>query len=228
MRLGILCLGALGLAATAHAQRSKGGDTEATKRACSVEDCFYERDIREFEVIDQTHVIVYTGPQRCAFHIELRGTMCDLTYAPELYFNRRGDVPISGTTRGAEPIPGRGAADPFTPIETSRHSDDDALRICSNDLAVQVTGGKFTESSTTNVARDRFGNPITDCQVLTVTSITDDQLVEFFVGRGVIPPPPPMGTGDIEVGDQEEPGAGAKADDAPETEAPRTRGKARR
>jgi hypothetical protein len=226
MRLGILCLGALALAAAAQAQRNKDEGTEATKRACSVEDCFFERDIREFEVIDQTHIIVYTGAQRCAFHIELRGTMCDLTYAPELYFNRRGDIASSGVTGGgAQPATGR--ADPFSPLETTRRTDR-ALRICSNDLAIQVTGGQFTESSTTNVATDRFGNPRTDCQVLTVTSITDDQLVEFYVGRGVVPPLPPMGAGEIEVGDQEEPEAGATPDGSPQADAPRTRGKTRR
>jgi len=226
MRLGILCLGVLAMAAAAHAQRNKDEGTEATKRACSVEECFFERDIRQFEVIDQTHLIVYTGAQRCAFHVELRGTMCDLTYAPELYFSRRGDIPTSGVTGGAEPVSGRGPADPFSPLETARRTDR-ALRVCSNDMAIQVTGGRFTESSTTNVATDRFGNPRTDCTVLTVTSITDDELVEFFVGRGVVPPLPPMGTGEIEVGDQEEPEAGAGSADAPQADAPKTRGRSR-
>jgi hypothetical protein len=225
MRLGILCLGVLAMTAAAHAQRHKDEGTEAAKRACSVEDCFFERDIREFEVIDQTHVIVYTGAQRCAFHIELRGTMCDLTYAPELYFSRRGDLPITGAG-GAEPIPGRGPADPFDPLATSGRTDR-ALRVCDNDLAIQVTGGRFTESSTTNVATDRYGNPRTDCQVSTVTSITDDELVEFYVGRGVVPPLPPMGTGEIEVGDQKDSEAGAPPADAPQADAPKTRGRGR-
>jgi hypothetical protein len=218
MRLGILCLGVLTMAATAHAQRNKDEDTEATKRACSVEECFFERDIREFEVVDQTHIIVFTGPQRCAFHVELRGTMCDLTFAPDLDFSRRGDLPSSGITG-----PG---TDPFDPLDSARRNDH-ALRICSNDLAIQVTGGRFTESATTNVPTDRFGNPRTDCQVSTVTSITDDQLVEFYVGRGVVPPLPPMGTGEIEVGEQEEPQAGAPAGEAPPADAPKGRGKRR-
>jgi hypothetical protein len=225
MRLGIVCLGLLAMAA-AHAQRNKDADTEATKRACSVEDCFFERDIRDFEVIDQTHLIVYVGSQRCAFHLELRGTMCDLTFAPELYFSRVGDIPISGSA-GAEPIPGRGLADPFDPLETERRKDRH-LRICSNDLRIQVHGGRFTESATTPVATDRFGNPRAACQVATVTSVTDDQLVEFFVARGVVPPLPPMGAGEIEVGEQEEPEQGASSgDDAPPADASRTRGRAR-
>jgi hypothetical protein len=217
MRLGILCLGVLAMAA-AHAQRNRDDDSEATKRACSVEDCFFERDIREFEVIDQTHLIVYTGSQRCAFHVELRGTMCDMTYAPELYFSRRGDLGNSGLTGG---VP----ADPFDPLAAQRRGDR-SLKICSNDLAIQVTGGRFTESATTNVPTDRFGNPRTDCQVLEVTSITDDQLVELFVARGVVPPLPPMGAGEIEVGDQEEPAeAAGPAEDGQPADAPKSRGR---
>ncbi|HET7608509.1 MAG TPA: DUF6491 family protein [Gammaproteobacteria bacterium] len=228
MRVGILCFGVLAVAATAHAQRNRDDDKAATKRACSVEECFFERDIREFEVVDQTHVIVFTGPQRCAFHVELRGTMCDLTFAPDLDFSRRGDLSSGGFT-GAEPVPGGAAADPFDPLESARRNDH-ALRICSNDLAIQVTGGRFTESATTNVATDRFGNPRTDCQVMTVTSITDDQLVEFYVGRGVLPPLPPMGTGEIEVGEQDEPDepeAGAADGEAPPADEPKGRGKRR-
>jgi hypothetical protein len=78
------------------------------------------------------------------------------------------------------------------------------------------------------VATDRFGNLRTDCQVLTVTSITDDELVEFYVGRGVVPPLPPMGTGEIEVGDQDEPEAGTGSTDVPQSDSPKTRGRARR
>ena len=223
MRLGILCLGVLAVAA-AHAQRNKDDDTGATKRACSVEECFFARDIRDFEVIDQTHLIVYTGSQRCAFHIELRGTMCDMTFAPELYFTRNGDIPESGVTGGAEPIPGRGPADPFNALETARHNDRH-LRICDNDMAISVHGGRFTEGNTGTVQTDRFGNPRPDCQVFTVTSITDDQLVEFWVGRGVVPPVPPMGTGEIEVGEPDDP-ADAARDSTPPPDAPKSRGRA--
>jgi hypothetical protein len=198
MKLGVLSLGLLA-AVAAHAQRnSKDDDTEATKRACGVEDCFYERDVRDFEVIDQTHLIVYTGSQRCAFHVELHGTLCDLTFAPELYFSRTNEIPDQGAT---DPFARSG--DPFNAIETARR-ESRHLRICTNDLSVQVHGGRFTESATSGVQTDRFGNPRTNCQVSTVTSITDDQLVEFYVARGVIPPPPPMGAGEIEVGEQEE------------------------
>jgi hypothetical protein len=49
--------------------------------------------------------------------------------------------------------------------------------------------------------------------------VTDDQLLEFYVGRGVVAPVPPMGTGQIEVGEQEEQGATPAAPNETEAEA---------
>lgn len=216
MRLVLMCLGvsAAVAAQSAHGQRNKD-DTEATKRACSVEECFFEREVRDFEVIDQTHVIVYTGSQRCAFHLEVVGTFCDLTFAPELYFSRVGEMPADSI----------GVADPFTGVETSRGRRD--LRICANDLSVQVHGGQFTESDATNPPPDRFGNPRTECRISTIESITDDQLVELYVARRVIPPLPPMGPGEIEVGEQEEPDGAEPAVEDAEQGGRRRRGDAR-
>jgi hypothetical protein len=188
-------------ATTASAQRNRDkDDTGAIDRSCGVGECFLERDVRDFEIIDQTHVIVYTGSQRCAFHLELRGSLCDLTFAPELYFSRVNEVPDG---RIEDPVSDRGLQDPFDPIATARRERRD-LRICSNDLGIQVHGGRFTESISSNLPPDRFGNPRTDCRVSSVRAITDDELVELYVGRGVVPPPPPMGAGEIEVGEQEE------------------------
>jgi len=216
MRLGVLCLGLLA-ATAADAQRSKDDDTEATKRACSVSECFLERDVRDFEVIDRTDVIVYVGPQRCPFHIELSGALCDLSFAPELYFRRSGEVPMITTGRNdplGDPSGPRasrqGDFDPFAIQQRERRD----LRICRNDLGIQVHGGQFTESAASGTTTDRFGNPRTDCRVSNVRSITDDQLVEFYVGRGVVPPLPPMGAGEIEVGEQEEPEEGEQAERA--------------
>jgi hypothetical protein len=193
MRLGLVCLGLLA-AVAAHGQRNKGDEDDATKRACGVEECFFEREIRDFEVIDQTHVIVYTGSQRCPFYIELRGTFCDLTFAPELYFSRAGE--LDDLAVGAE------IDDPFDPLPSVRGRRD--LRICTNDLTVQVHGGRFTDSLSSTAPPDRLGNARANCQVSSVESITDDQLVELYVARRVIPPLPPMGPGEIEVGEQED------------------------
>lgn len=208
MRLSLISLALLVGTYPAFGQRNDRDDTAAISRACSVKDCFSEAEVRDFEVIDRTHLIVYVGSQRCAFHVELRGTLCDLTFAPELFFTKANEVPDGRIPRGSEPASDRGQVDPFDIFETTRRERRD-LRVCSNDLGVMVHGGRFTESSSAPVLRDRFGEPRvnTDCRVSSVVSVTDDQLIEFYVGRGVIPPVPPMGTGEIEIGEQEEQGA---------------------
>jgi hypothetical protein len=216
MRLSLISLALLVGTCSAFGQRNKD-DTAAVNRACSVKECFSEAEVRDFEVIDRTHLIVYVGSQRCAFHVELRGTLCDLTFAPELFFIKTNEVPDGRMPRGSEPASDRAQVDPFDPIESARRERRD-LRICSNDLTVMVHGGRFSETSAGPVLRDRFGEPRinTDCRVSSVVSVTDDQLVEFYVGRGVIPPVPPMGTGEIEVGEQEEPNAETPAGGSPD------------
>jgi hypothetical protein len=211
MRVGILCLG-LAVTVAAQGQRNKDDDTAAIRRACSVADCFHERDVRDFEVIDQNHVVVYTGSQRCAFHVEVRGVLCDLTFAPELYFTTANELPDGRLPRSVD---SGGRVDPFEIAEIERRERRD-LRVCSNDLSVMVHGGRFTESRSATTTRDRFGEPRidADCRIASVTSITDDQLVELYVDRGVVPPLPPMGTGQIEVGEQEEPSRADQRSDA--------------
>ena len=214
MRLSVLSIALLVAASSAHGQKRERdrNETDAVTRACSVEDCFREADVREFEIIDRTHVIVYVGSQRCAFHLELRGALCDLSFAPELYFRQANEVPQLVLSR-----PGReGDVDATAPRVGPRPGDFDSFEIeqrerndqlvCSNDLTIQVHGGRWTENAGSSMGTDRFGNPITDCQISSVTSVTDDQLLEFYVGRGVLPPVPPMGPGEIEVGEQEEQG----------------------
>lgn len=213
MKLGILTLLLLIATAAADAQRNKRNDTNAVERACTVTDCFSERDIRSFEVIDQTHVIVYTGPQRCAFHVEVRGTFCDLTFAPDLYFSNTNERVENLIARPRDALGRSPAIDALDNMEPNRRN----LRICANDLTVQVHGGQFTESLSRNgpmtPTNNRISNLETDCRVSGVTAITDDQLLEFLVARGVLAPPPPMGVGEIEVGEQAEQGTSEPAND---------------
>jgi hypothetical protein len=168
------------------------GDAEAGERACNVKDCFMARDVRSFDVIDKSTLIVYVGSQRCAFKVELRGTFCDLTYAPELVFSDPKDLPLSTD----DPID--------TSLPTQRRGRP-SLKVCDNDLGLQVTGGAFTEQTTAldpSTPRDRFGRAKVACQLSSVTSITDDQVVEIYVAHHVAPPLPPMGSGEIQVGNQ--------------------------
>jgi hypothetical protein len=83
-----------------------------------------------------------------------------------------------------------------------------SLKVCDNNLGLEVSGGAFTDSRITSspddpsIPRDRFGRAKADCQVSNVASITDDQVVEIYVAHRVTPPLPPMGSGEIQVGKQ--------------------------
>lgn len=164
--------------------------TQPLDRACSVSGCFFERDVRDFEVIDPQTLIVYVGGQRCPFKIDLRGTFCDMTFAPSVYFSSPSQIE-------------RTESRDIFGNEIGRRSSD--LRICAGDLQLGVDGGPFTEnrSDVITAPADRFGNARAQCQVSNIESLTDDQLIELYVDHGLTPPPPPMGSGEIEVGEQE-------------------------
>jgi hypothetical protein len=181
---------ALACDAAPKKKRRATDTTQPLERSCSVQECFTEREVRDFEVIDQTTVIVYVGSERCAFLVELRGTFCDLTFAPELYFRSPHDFERGDAQRD---VFGLGS-----PIG-GRLGD---LRVCSNDIDISVDGGVFTENPQSNQPPDRFGNRRSECQISSVASITDDDLLQLYVDHGVAPPPPPMGSGKIEVGEQ--------------------------
>jgi hypothetical protein len=144
-------------------------NSQPVERACSVSECFFQREVRDFEVIGDTTLVLYVGGQRCAFKVELDGTFCDMTFAPDIYF-RTPD--------------GRAESD----------------RVCSYDRQIGVDGGVFTDSFDQPNA---FGTR-SNCRILSVASITDDELIELYVERGVVAPPPPIGPGEIEVGEQSE------------------------
>jgi hypothetical protein len=107
------------------------------------------------------------------------------------------------------------------------------LRICRNDINIGVSGGVLTDNPTSNQQQPAGGlqGHRSDCQISSVESLTDDELVELYVRRGVAPPPPPLGSGQIQVGDQEnanpeqgasETPAGAQTPKAAEQGAPAT------
>jgi Family of unknown function (DUF6491) len=180
-------------------------NTQPAKRACGGVECFYEREVRDFEVINHTTLIVYVGAQRCPYQVELHGTFCDLAFAPEIYFSSPGEsarhsggddvIPLAGDTSGA------------------RHLND--LRICSNDISIGVSGGVFTNNQSNDQGKDVRGGQPSDCQIQSVSSLTDDKLIELYVRKGVVAPPPPVGSGQIQVGaSTQQNGAGAQVSGA--------------
>ena len=178
--------------------------TQAAKRACGGMSCFYEREVRDFEVINHTTLIVYVGAERCPYRVELFGTFCDMEFAPELYFTSATQTANNGgVSRAADAvIPASPTTAPIDPRSPSRNLSD--LRICANDISIGVSGGSFTNdpTNTSNGIRK------TDCQIQSVASLTDDKLMELYVRKGVVPPPPPMGSGKIQVGAQATPSPG--------------------
>jgi len=185
MRLAIIsgALLAAGCAGTPTADKSQPAD-----RVCGVDDCFYQRDVRNFEVIEHTTLIVYVGKERCPYQIELRGTFCDLAFTPDIAFVGPREL-IHNSEQNTFGT---------SPSDTLRD-----LRICRNDLNVGVTGGGALAENPTNAEqRGPFGTPRTDCMISSVAALTDDELIELYVRRGGVAPPPPMGPGKIQVGDQ--------------------------
>jgi hypothetical protein len=172
--------------------------TRAAKRVCGGISCFYERDVRDFEVVNHTTLIVYVGAERCPYQVELFGTFCDMQFATDVYFTsptteRANGVRSSRTTDAV--VPGAATVQPLDPRSSANQLND--LRICANDISIGVSGGSFTNDPT----RTRQA----DCQIQSVASLTDDKLMELYVRKGVVPPPPPMGSGQIQVGAQSTP-----------------------
>jgi hypothetical protein len=212
MRIALIPAAALLAACAGQTQSTTADASQPVDRACTVADCFNERDVRDFEVVNNTTVILYVGAQRCAFRVDLTGTFCDVTFAPQIYF-RHSSEPIESDPRGL--------------ASGSRSLND---KVCANDLNISVDAGAFTESQPVSPidprsnprsavfdtgATDRFGNRRSDCRVNGVASLTDDEVVELLVERGRVAPPPPMGSGEIKVDNSKQQGG----DDAPPAQA---------
>jgi hypothetical protein len=153
---------------------------------CSVTECFNRHQVREYEVVDNTTIIIYVGGQRCPFLVEFDGTFCDLTFMPG------GNIAF--VTSGV------------------RQMD---MRICARDRHIGIDEGVF---STAPGGQDASPSGRPPCQIRDVASLTDDQVLELYVDSGITAPPPPFGTGQIQVGESEgedegEEGASSSEDD---------------
>jgi hypothetical protein len=82
---------------------------------CSVTECFNHVQVRNYEVIDSTTLVMYVGGQRCPFLVEFDGTFCDLTFLPgsDILFKTTGMRQIN-------------------------------MRICSNDRHIGIDEGAFS------------------------------------------------------------------------------------
>lgn len=75
------------------------------------------------------------------------------------------------------------------------------MRICSRDRHIGIDEGVF---STAAGGQDAIPPGRLPCQINDVASLTDDQLLELYVDNDITAPPPPFGTGQIQVGENED------------------------
>ena len=150
---------------------------------CPTTDCFNQQQVRDFEVIDPTTLVLYVGNQDCPFLVEFTGALCDLTFIG------------SGTIA-------------FRPdsLRDEFESDLRIARICARDIGIGVDNDPFDGD-------DDLPGTTLACHIRNVASLTDDEVLELYVDRRIAAPPPPVGTGQITVPDEEP----ADAAGAPET-----------
>lgn len=171
--------------------------------ACSVADCFFDRDVREFTVIDRDTVVVYVGGQRCPFVVELRDVTCDMTFSPAIEFFQTA----------------LGSLDRLTPVQSGRvcastrglvlYSGIEAPSLLQQQDAVESGAGVSRRPGGFSRADSVFGrsfpvDPLSEdvCRVSDIRSVTDDQLIELLAE--VNAPPPPVGEGRLEVPEGQE------------------------
>lgn len=202
---GIIPLTLLGCAG------SPTSDTGPVAR-CETTDCFFQRDVRDFDIVDRSTLIVYVGRQRCPFVVELDGFDCDLTFTPQIEFfqgtpGNLGNVsPVSSgqvcsSTRSLHVYTGildPGGLTSDSPIDprTGRQTDTERFDRPLGGGEVGVGRGRgegFPDAISMEDA----------CRVRDIRSINDDQLIELYVEEGVVAPLPPIGAGEIQVPEAE-------------------------
>lgn len=168
----------------------------AQSNQCLLNDCFQERQIRDFEIIDRDTLIVYVGRNRCPYKIEVDQLYCNVTFLPEVeFFDRRVDH-IESVMRG------RGQSnneviDNLNNGITVGGGDrgTGSRRVCTNSTSLALRTQGFAGSE----VGPPPGEPA--CRIRSINTMTDDQLLELFVDEDLTLPPPPIGIGDISRAD---------------------------
>lgn len=162
---------------------------------CANTDCFNQAQIRRFDVVDETSLIVYVGAQECPFLVRLSGTFCDVTFLPgfDVVFvptaqRREREPDLIGSPRLTFP----GDLRPST--DTSRFSN---MRVCANDIDYGIANGPFVTAGGGDRDADIDGLA---CRIQDIRSVTDDEILEIYTAEEIAPPPPPMGPGEISGG----------------------------
>ncbi len=157
----------------------------AQSKRCLDSNCLNSRQVRDFEVIDRGTLIVYVGRERCPYKIEVSELFCDLTYLPDVAFisvrewqrnSRAGNSDLS--------IPGPGGSS--NQLASTR-------RVCSFN-ASQFALESFSFADIDPGGSSQLRPP---CEIRDISVVTDNDLVELYVDENLLPPPPPVGNGEI-------------------------------
>lgn len=186
-------------------------DDEPPER-CESTNCFNQLRIRDFEVVDDTTLVVFVGTQRCPFKVDFFGPECDLTFIPGGDLTFRPDF-----------------------LRARREPDLVLRQVCSTDSNIGVDEGPFTRSG--GASDDGFNNfgidsrgrltpqpdpldpdPRLSCRIRDIVSLTDDELLEIYVAHDKTAPPPPFGTGQLEVPAEEEQSADSSEAESSDTQ----------
>jgi hypothetical protein len=169
------------------------------RSACADMSCFYERQIRDVQFLGTKTLIAFVGPQRCAYRMELTGSFCDVGVGPYVNFDNPGK-------RGSN------SGDARICIYDRPYIYDPMLGGRGEDSSDGLRGGPVSGLPAPETYRNRgVGADHNDqCRVLQITPLTDDELLEVYTEKGVQSPLPPVGSGEVTVGDQTE-GEGATA-----------------
>lgn len=181
----------LAAAASSCAGTPENAADRPVRSACGGLECFRERDIRDVQLLDQDTMIVFVGPQRCAFRMELEGTNCGFVgFTVDFDLDQRSRL-VGDQARIC--IYDR----PYIRDPLSRQSAEGVM-----------PGGRGPAPSTTDFLRQ--------CRVDQIIPLSDDELLEAYVETGSQAPLPPVGSGEISVGEAEEgaeTGAGEASDE---------------
>jgi hypothetical protein len=89
---------------------------------CPTTDCFNQQQVRNFEVLDATTLVLYVGSQDCPFVVEFIGTSCDLTFLGSTTLVFRPDT-----------------------LREELESDIRFTRICAHDVGIGVAEDPFID-----------------------------------------------------------------------------------
>lgn len=193
--------GLLPLLAAGCATSPTTSDTGAVE-PCEVTDCFFEREVRDFDVIDRERVVVYVGARRCPFLVEMRDVSCDISVTPAIEFFQRA----------------LGRIDRLAPVQSGRvcaatrglvlYAGIAAPSLLQQQDAIDSAPGSRRPGGLARTGPSFPVDPTSDdvCRVSDIRSVTDDQLVELLAEANVQPPPPPVGEGQLEVPEEAEDG----------------------